>query len=792
MFSTTTSLIFASVLSGIIEGRYVLLSEQRLRTRTEEEEGGGGGGGEISSTQISNVAADKSTNLVIPSFAYGIISIPFTFLGAAPGPDIIQAILDRSRISTPTTMTFADSTDSSSIGNKAISGSYSTSNSATIESVAPNQQRRLTQQRWVRRSRNTIAQETRERNSTMSTPNTATVERMTAASASTTNVSSVKPIVAPNDKDTSSITKSRTATAASTAANRYQRMIRFYHHQFPPTSTTSNTNAFIIIGLQRLRILFMATGFITGFIQYYITKQQQQQQGYPPNTLRDESISSNTVIPSSTMTYPTVIRFVPFQNFNATYQLDNHEGAKFSILHMAAIPYSNHTASISDTAISVSKSSNSLDYLNPASSIIDYSYSTFLTKTDVTTNNNTTVLCEAYVGRNHQNYQVASETISPFSLPQQKCITPTQLLLSTITLQHNLLQQKDVQKPFDIVRIILTDNINNATSFSGCCHLVVHNDATIPPPSITTTTSASTIIDTKTLHIYFSHLIQYALLSAILESNRVGNDHQDNHSITNTITETSSIQESSTDTSNVSSTEQTNTSVSTTALVLSSIDSLGKRVRSTVTDTWQHIIDTVWNTATPSNVNAIMENHDPKMPQQIVYLYPINMDLFSLPEGSVLPSYANARQLWIQSIMKQHGIRTVLQKPLHVVDKENHVRKHTILFCGINDEETIASMINYFYHEKPKQQQRSSKDGVLKLCNQVICLLERQESAKLLRKLLDDDHYYLCCCLEDIQEDAFEAVRKYLMQDYTLSDIEKKLNEELYSFETLKHSAILV
>jgi hypothetical protein len=46
--------------------------------------------------------------------------------------------------------------------------------------------------------------------------------------------------------------------------------------------------------------------------------------------------------------------------------------------------------------------------------------------------------------------------------------------------------------------------------------------------------------------------------------------------------------------------------------------------------------------------------------------------------------------------------------------------------------------------------------------------------------------------LEDIQEDAFEAVRKYLMQDYTLSDIEKKLNEELYSFETLKHSAILV
>jgi hypothetical protein len=110
----------------------------------------------------------------------------------------------------------------------------------------------------------------------------------------------------------------------------------------------------------------------------------------------------------------------------------------------------------------------------------------------------------------------------------------------------------------------------------------------------------------------------------------------------------------------------------------------------------------------------------------------------------------------------------------------------------MNDEETIGSMVNYFYHEKPKQQHRSSKEGAPKLSNQVICLLERQESVKLLRKLLDDHHCYSCCCLEDIQEDAFDAVRKYLMQDYTLSDIEKKLNEELYSFETLKHSATLV
>jgi hypothetical protein len=624
----------------------------------------------------------------------------------------------------------------------------------------------------------------------MSTFDTATVERMTPANASTANVSSVKA-VAPNDKDTSSITKSRTATAFSTAANRYQRMIRFYHHQFPPTNPTANTNAFFIIGLQRLRILFMATGFITGFIQYYTTKQQQQQQQHPTKTHRDESTSSNTIIPSPTMQYPTVIRFVPLQNANATNQLDHHKDTKFSILPMAAIPYTNHAANIGDSAITVSKANNSLDYLNIAGSNANFSYSTFLTKTDATTNNNTTVLCEAYVGHNHHNYQVASKKLSPFSLPQQKCISPTQLLLSTMTLQRNLLQQKDVQKKFDIVRIILTDNDNNATSFSGCCQLVVHNDTTIPPPSITTTTN-TTIIDTKTLHIYFPHLIQYALLSAILESDRVGNDHQDNPIITNTITETSSIEESSADTSNLSSTEQTNTSVSAPTLVLSSMDSLGKRVRSTVTDTWQHLVDTVWNTAAPSHTNAIMEDNDPKKPQQIVYLFPINMVLFSLPAGSSLPNYANTRQLWIQSILKHHGIRTVIQKPLHIIDEDDHVRKNTILFCGINDEETIGSMVNYFYHEKPKQQHRSSKEGAPKLSNQVICLLERQESVKLLRKLLDDHHCYSCCCLEDIQEDAFDAVRKYLMQDYTLSDIEKKLNEELYSFETLKHSATLV
>jgi hypothetical protein len=57
----------------------------------------------------------------------------------------------------------------------------------------------------------------------MSTPDTAT-----PANASTTNVSSVKA-VAPNDKITSSITKSQAATASSTAANRYQRMIQYDH-----------------------------------------------------------------------------------------------------------------------------------------------------------------------------------------------------------------------------------------------------------------------------------------------------------------------------------------------------------------------------------------------------------------------------------------------------------------------------------------------------------------------------------------------------------------------------------
>ncbi len=102
-----------------------------------------------------------------------------------------------------------------------------------------------------------------------------------------------------------------------------------------------------------------------------------------------------------------------------------------------------------------------------------------------------------------------------------------------------------------------------------------------------------------------------------------------------------------------------------------------------------------------------------------------------------------------------------------------------LIFCGINDEETIGSMVKYFYFDVQKQPQNATTQEVAKT-TEVICLLETQESVKLLNNLVDDDHY-ICCCLEDIQEEAFYKVRQYLLQDYTLTEIEKKLNEELYS-----------
>lgn len=749
MFST--SLIIASVISGVIEGRYVVLEQVGAR----QEEG---------STQSSNGASSNHgegahrTDVMISSFAYGVISIPFTLVGASPGPPIIQAILDRRCINSTSTAVMVPKPAKNNDNNHGSSSS-TTANSAI---GLPHQQQQRPLQRWIRRSRNTIAQEARERNSCSNNTPISTTNSNSTTTNGTTSITTSKVVHGTASSSTiGSNTKSIATIGTDTTTNNhnyFQHIIRFYNQQ-----NHKNCNT-IIIGFKRLRILFMAAGITTGYIHYYTSQRQKEtkQQGRQQNDT--DSTITQTNSPSQ---YPAVIRFVPFPskvycNNSSTNQHNGNsiQNTNFTILPVTAIP-----------PLTTTTSNNGLADNTNLSSITTNLKSFHFLNID----SNTTVLCEAYIADNNKS----SSLQFPFFLPQQKCITLTQLLLSTIALQRNL-QQNEEKKPFDLVRILLIHDSNNnrtTASSSSIFQLVVDHDT-------------YTTINNNTLLIHFPHLVQYVLLSTILKQIKVNyNNNSNEEKLEDTRTKTTTEAGTKESVTDMTPAMKTNARISTPTLMLSAIDSLGKLIRTTVRDTWQQWIKIIRNTTSLTNDHATLNNTDPQNPQQTIYLFPTNES--SMSTTSTSTTCANARQLWIQAFLKQHGINAVFQQPSCISSSNNttteennendHDLNNTILiFCGINDEETIGSMVKYFYFDLQKQPQNATTQEVTKT-TKVICLLETNESVKLLNNLVDDDHY-ICCCLEDIQEEAFYVVRQYLMQDHTLTEIEKKLNEELYSF----------
>ena len=708
MLESSLSFVLASYLTGAVEGRFVLCEEK-----------------------------SPKRNAVLPSLAYGLVSVPFTFLGASPGAAIVQAILGSdSRIS-------GDSDNRSDAG---VASETLQTHQAVDNNLFPSSS--ITDSGTLGkplRSRGSLAQEARERNSNKIVPGNTIPKQPTSSTAPTAK---------------------KNYSTSGLLSNHY---VRFY-----------NNNNFIT-GLQRIRMLFMATGIITGYIHYqhytndenknstsiighnnnlesesqdaktqlqlYLKQQQQQQQNHQGTVLRFISI------PPPAGASRTL--------YNITTSKEGTFG--FTILPVLCASAANNDTQDTKTYLNLGIHPN---WKEDVAFLTSYCYCFGNYKGEeheATLKDGGSLLCEAYIRSSRPN------GLFPFLLRQHETmISPSELLLSTAALQLALAKNSAKQQQFcSLIRILLVDD-EAVTTINGCCRHVVDSN------------QGQCTMDT--LIINFPHLVQHALLATIfnvLESATSTNESIATANKANdTNDSTTAIEKSTTD--------------ATILVIIRAIDSLGKFIRKTSKNTWQLIRDTATiSSTTTKNFGK----------QHTIYLVPDQKSFFSSAASdyvsdspkkatrSIATNPPNPRQSWIQNVLKKHGINATLQQP----PEENNNSGYVIIFCGQSDEETIGSMVDYYFQHQHSPS-KTAGDGV-----HFICVLEKQNSVHTLNELLKDllpmndsssdsnsviNANYICCCLEDIREEAFNIVRQYLAKGCTFKDIQRLLNEEQYSFKS--------
>lgn len=718
MLESSLSFVLASYLTGVVEGRFVLFEEK-----------------------------SPKRNAVLPSLAYGLVSVPFTFLGASPGAAVVEAILG------------SDSMISGDSDNRSNSGAANET-LQTHQGVGNNlfPTSSITNSGTVRkplRSRGSLAQEARERNSN-------------------------KPVTG------NTIPEQPTSSTAPTAKKNYSTSGLLSHHYI----RFYNNNNFIT-GLQRIRMLFMATGIITGYIHYQHYTNDENDNKTSIINHNNNSESENQDAKMQLQLYlkqqqqqqqnhqGTVLRFISFLPptgasrtlYNITTSKEDTFG--FTILPVLCASAANNYTQDTKTTTPSDGTNYYHYYLNLGIHPNWKEDMSFLTSLcycfgnnkeeehEVTWKNGGSLLCEAHIRSSSSPHE-----LFPFLLWQHETmISPTELLLSTAALQSALTKNSAKQQQFcNLIRILLVDD-EAITNINGCCRHVVDCN------------QEQCTMDT--LIINFPHLVQHSLLATIfnvLESATSTNESTATTNKTNdTNDSTTAIEKSTTD--------------ATIPVVIRAIDSLGKFIRKTSINTWQFIRDTATiSTTTAKNFGK----------QHTIYLVPdhISCSFFAAsdyvsdsPKRATKNIPTNARQSWIQNVLKNHGINATLQQP----PQENSNIGYIILFCGQSDEETIGSMVDH-YLQHQHSPSKTAGDEV-----HVICLLEKQNSVHALKELLKDlrpmndsssdnnnviNANYICCCLEDIREEAFNIVRQYLAKGCTFKDIQQLLNKEQFSFRS--------